>query len=734
MTSNPPGDSARTALVIATLSATTMIAQQVAGKVTRDALFLSQFPATALPQAVMVAATLSIVASLIFSRVLTRSTPATVVPRLFVLSATLFVVEWFAAGPAPRAVAVALYLHMAVFGLLVISGFWSVVNETFDPHTAKQAVSRIGAGAAFGGVLGGVLADRVAALIDVRAMLLLLAGLHFICAAGVLRFGKQRSGAKTDETEPRLGLEVIRSTPYLQQIAWLVAMVSVVGALLDYALKAQAAATYDGSEQLVAFFAAFYTIAGIAGFLVQRLLAGASLRRLGLGGTVATLPLAVFLTATAGAIATRLATIVMARASESLLANSLFRSGLELLYTPVAPAKKRASKAIIDVAAQRGGDMLGAGVLIVIVAMLPESAIDVTLALAAGLSLITLYVVRRLNRGYVNQLAESLRRGVITLDSQDVVDATTARTMAETRVGVDRQTLLAEVEKYRSRWMTEARPASAPGSESFETASSPEAPRLAEDLLSSDPDRVRKALTREDVDARVAALIVPWLAHPQVRDAAAAALGGIGPRIAGTLEDALLDETVPVAARVRVPPILGRWADRRATKALLRGLGDPYFGLRFACGQSLARLVRTAPELRPPEAAILAIVQKETDVDTTLWANQEVEDIHASSVLLDAPQRRRVHRTAEHVFTLLAVIFDREPLRFSLFGLASGDPNLRGTALEYLENVLPDGLRRALWRHVAHEGTVIQSSRSTEELAQELQRTISPLVGRRSRS
>ncbi|MDG2303188.1 MAG: hypothetical protein P8R42_00815 [Candidatus Binatia bacterium] len=80
------------------------------------------------------------------------------------------------------------------------------------------------------------------------------------------------------------------------------------------------------------------------------------------------------------------------------------------------------------------------------------------------------------------------------------------------------------------------------------------------------------------------------------------------------------------------------------------------------------------------------------------------------------------------------MIFDRAPLRFSLFVLASADPNLRGTALEYLENVLPDGLRRALWRHVARESTVIQSSRSTEELASELQRTTSPLVGRRSRS
>ena len=45
---------------------------------------------------------------------------------------------------------------LATFGAVLISGFWSVVNERFDPHTAKQVVGRIAAGATVGGLLGGV--------------------------------------------------------------------------------------------------------------------------------------------------------------------------------------------------------------------------------------------------------------------------------------------------------------------------------------------------------------------------------------------------------------------------------------------------------------------------------------------------------------------------------------------------------------------------------------------------
>ena len=51
-------------------------------------------------------------------------------------------------------------------GALVISGFWSVVNERFDPHSAKGMVSRIGTGATVGGVVGGLVAWRVGEAFD----------------------------------------------------------------------------------------------------------------------------------------------------------------------------------------------------------------------------------------------------------------------------------------------------------------------------------------------------------------------------------------------------------------------------------------------------------------------------------------------------------------------------------------------------------------------------------------
>jgi hypothetical protein len=50
-----------------------------------------------------------------------------------------------------------------------------------------------------------------------------------------------------------------------------------------------------------------------------------------------------------------------------------------------------------------------------------------------------------------------------------------------------------------------------------------------------------------------------------------------------------------------------------------------------------------------------------------------------------------------HVFTPLALVLPTEPLRIAFRGWHTDDPALRGTALEYLENVLPHQIRDRLW-------------------------------------
>ena len=50
----------------------------------------------------------------------------------------------------------------------------------------------------------------------------------------------------------------------------------------------------------------------------------------------------------------------------------------------------------------------------------------------------------------------------------------------------------------------------------------------------------------------------------------------------------------------------------------------------------------------------------------------------------------------EHVFNLLSLVLEREPVQIAAMAFDSGDVHLRGTALEYLEVVLPSGIFAAL--------------------------------------
>src|SRR5438270_6416776 len=107
----------------AAFTSAAMIAHQVAGKAVRDALFLTSFSVTSLPPVMALGAGLSLAAALWMSRLLTRYSPSVVLPILFAASMCGLVVEWAIGRVSPPATAVAVFLHTAVFGPLLISAF-----------------------------------------------------------------------------------------------------------------------------------------------------------------------------------------------------------------------------------------------------------------------------------------------------------------------------------------------------------------------------------------------------------------------------------------------------------------------------------------------------------------------------------------------------------------------------------------------------------------------------------
>jgi len=703
------------ALAFALIAATTMIAQQVAGKATRDALFLSNFDVTNLPKVVIAAAIASIIGVLIMSRLLSRISPIKLMPAIFALSSLMYIGEWFLLDYRPGLTSIILYLHMAVFGAILISGFWSIINERFDPHSAKQRVARIAAAAALGGVLGGILASEVAKSMDVRTVLLFLSGLHLICMVTVRCIGAPTRTLPIDNAvRTRSAFTVISQTHYLQWMAALMVLVAVMAALIDYAFKSEASAHFKDSESLVAFFGTFYASIGVLGFILQSLFGRRILQRYGIGMTIAILPFTIAIFGVIGVAFTHLWTMVALRGSQATFANSFFRSAFELLYTPLPPHKKRPTKTIIDVASDRLGDLIGSGLLLSLLFIAPNLPTSVVAACAVIVASLALYVVVRLNRGYVNQLARSLRKGVVRIDEEDIVDATTQEILAETSAWSEREFIQSKIDAM-------AHPDDQDESDE-ETSITDEASRMSlivSDLTSDDSGRIRRALGNPDLDVSVTHYMIPLLANNEVSLEARSELRWLVTRVPGQLTDALLNPDLPLLVRQRLPGVLEASHSPRSIAGLLLGMVDETFNVRYSCARVLARMRHRNPHLVIPRQQVYDAISNELKVSPEEWEGRDME-LKMDYASDEEDVNPQFNRGLEHVFTLLALTLDPDAVHLSMRAAFSKDLNLRGTALEYLENVLPNYLYNELLTHLGEDQQGSKSTRTLGDIVNEL--------------
>lgn len=703
------------ALLFALFAATTMIAQQVAGKATRDALFLSNFDVTDLPKMVIAAAVSSMAGVLVISQLLTRISPTALVPAAFGLSAVLFVGEWLLLDYHPGLASIALYLHMAIFGAILISGFWSIINERFDPHSAKRRVARIAAAATLGGVIGGLLANRVVHLMDVRTMLLFLSGLHLVCLVAIRGIGTPLRALPVETaTRTSSAFTVIRHTHYLQWMAALMVLIAVMAALVDYAFKAEAAARYQDSGSLVTFFATFYASVGVLGFLLQSLLGRQILQRFGIGTTIAILPAVIVMFGTLGSVVTQLWTMIMLRGSQAIFVTSLFRSAFELLYTPLPPHKKRPTKTIIDVASDRIGDLLGSGLILLLLWLIPNLPTAIVTTCAVIAALLGLLVITRLNRGYINQLARSLRKGVVRIEEHDIVDATTQQILAESNAYSEREFLQSKIAAMRE-FRSEDRDAAATDSENEITRHA----QAVKDLCSNDTGRIQFALNSGFIDIHLTPYLIPLLANDEVAEDVRTELRWLVPRIAGQLTDAMLDPDLPLLARQRIPGVLEASHNPRAIDGLLQGLMDSCFNIRFSCARALARMRSRNAQLSVDRETVFSAIRDEIRVSEDEWEAHNLQ-LNSGDSSEKQPEIPIIHQNLEHVFTLLSLTLDPNAVHISMQATFSTDANLRGTALEYLENVLPTDLYDSLVLRLGMTDEVRAGTRHLSEIIREL--------------
>ena len=658
------------AAAAAAFAAFLLIASQVASRAVRDALFLSAFQVTSLPLAMGAAALAALAGAELLGVALARRSPARVVPAAAAASALLLAV-WYALGLVwPAAAALLLYIHVAAFGGALVSGFWSLVNERFDPHTARRVVGRIGTGATAGGMAGGALVWLTAQLLPLGASVLLLVVLGLLAAAALRRThsedGPSATAPMPSQAPAPIAAAILLRNPHLRNIAVVVFLGAVTEALLDFQFKAQASERFGSGPRLLGAFAAFHTAMGVASLLLQSTLSRAALRQLGIAGTLALRPLLTALSSLAGAFVPRFETATVARGVHESLTNSLFRSAYELLYTPVPEAEKRRVKTVVDVSIDKAGALVGSAVVALVLAVAPASPEALIFALAVLVSLVALVLSRTLHRGYVQTLEQSLLAGRVRLEDVDVIDHTTQVTLAHTG-HLERDALLRQIAALRGEDKS-----APPPPESGAIRGEPTLDALLE-LRSGDPRVVRAVLrSHPEPTPELVAGMLPLLAQDALVPDVVRALRRVAPRVTGQLVDALLDPSLEMVVRRRVPRVLKACTTARAAQGLQAALDDAAFDIRAAAAAALAAIHERSSVVRTTRDEVLARVRRELDSGET------------------------VDRQIPQIYALLSLELERGPLQIAWAAMKSEDRNLRGTALEYLANVLPEDVFKRL--------------------------------------
>jgi hypothetical protein len=301
----------------------------------------------------------------------------------------------------------------------------------------------------------------------------------------------------------------------------------------------------------------------------------------------------------------------------------------------------------------------------------------VLIGLAMAIALAMSAIALRFHRAYVTALGASLRAGSIALEQAEIQDATTRQAMDD----LDR----------RPPPAPEPPPSEAP------TAMATHAP--ADELRSGEAIRIRAVLAREILDPGLVAVALPLLRRDELFGDLVPALRRAAPHCTGQLVDALLDDRVDPVVRRRIPRVLASVPTQRAVDGLCAGLDCDRLDVRYRSAQALVRLRKRGGTQIAPEAMFRV-------------AAREIGGLSGSGARL------------EHVFLVLSLALDKEPIDLAFRALQGRDRTLRGTALEYLDHVLPPAIRAALWPVLGADAAVdLAARRSRDEVREELSRS-----------
>ncbi len=267
------------------------------------------------------------------------------------------------------------YVWFSVFNLFATMLFWALMADRFSLAQSKRLFGVIAVGGTLGAIFGPWLASVLAKPLGTPALLLVAAGLP---GAGGGRGGVAGAGCAPTATPAqqatRLAPPSARSSaaapgrdcarcsprPTCSASAAYVLILAVMATFLYFTRLQMVAALGDDLDVRTTMFARIDMVTQAATLLLQALVTGQLMKRLGVAVTLALLPLTAALGFLGLAIAGSLAVLVAFEAAFRAVQRGIMRPARETLFTVVSRADRYKAKAFIDTFVYRAGDVVGA--------------------------------------------------------------------------------------------------------------------------------------------------------------------------------------------------------------------------------------------------------------------------------------------------------------------------------------------------------------------------------------
>ena len=318
-------------------------------------------------------------ANVLFSAVAARLPRRRFIPlayRCFIgtLAAFFLLMQVEPAGVASW-VGSAFYVWVSVFNLFVVSVFWAFMADLFTAEQGKRLFGFVAVGGTLGAIVGGLLTAQLvdvvgsAALLAVSALLLEVAVWCVkLFPVGAPLGATVAAKAAPTETPPEWplggtfwsGIAHVFRSPYLLGICGFMLLHSVTSTLVYFQQADIAGQAFADRAARTAFFAQLDVAVNVLTVLMQVFLTGRLLKWLGVGVTLALLPLVSLGGFVAMALAPSLVLLAAFQVARRAVNYAVSRPAREVLFTVLPREDKYKAKAFTDTFVYRTGDQVGA--------------------------------------------------------------------------------------------------------------------------------------------------------------------------------------------------------------------------------------------------------------------------------------------------------------------------------------------------------------------------------------